>query len=148
MSTLRTLGFLLAVSVCAAAGRPPSSLGLRIEPPSSARGNFESTKQNTSQRLAGKGANGSLEVWLSLEQAKRKRWINQEGEGAGETRTLREIRRSTEKEEWQVTQERWVDSIVSHCDLPCYPKRVFIMKRVNVLQGAEDPTASSSLGFT
>lgn len=79
-----------SVSPCAAAGRPPSSLGLRIEPPSSARGNFESTKQNTSQRLAGKGANGSLEVWLSLEQAKRKRWMSQEGEGAGETRTLKE----------------------------------------------------------
>lgn len=54
-----------SASACAAAGWPPSSLGLRIEPPSSARGNFESTEQNTSQRLAGKGANGSLEVWLT-----------------------------------------------------------------------------------
>lgn len=87
-----------------ATGRSPSSLGLRIEPPSSARGSFESTEQNISQHLAGKGADRSLEVWLP-EQAKRERWMSQEGDGACEKSwwlTLREIRRSTEKEEGQV----------------------------------------------
>lgn len=48
------------------------------------------------------------------------------------------------------SEKSWVNSrgLVGHCDLPPYPKRIYITNRVNFLQGTEGPMASSALSFT
>lgn len=47
------------------------------------------------------------------------------------------------------SEKSWVNcrGLMGHCDLPPYPKRIYVTKRVNFLQGAEVPMASSALRF-
>lgn len=83
--------------------------------------------------------------------------MSQEEEGVSEkvrwceTRTLGEILQSTEGGPQQMhSEKRWVNSrgLVGHCNLPLYPKRLYIKKRVNFLQGVADSAASSKLRLT